>query len=136
MLRIIATRDGVCAADDLDAHEEVFTATDEGSVWRQLRAALASIEKSGYLPYSEVWVVRSGDVPVAVIADHWPLPEMVHTETTLPNDRLTWGRDQFLTLHFQLHDDHFTPPGDAKLIALRRIAEEQLAASRAAEGVV
>jgi hypothetical protein len=134
MFRIFATRGGVCAADDMDAHEREFAISAHGNLWEQLRTILAEVARSDYLPYSSIWVVKSGDIPIAVIGDHWSLPEMVHTTETLPVDKLAQDADGRVVVRFNHYSEMFTTPGPGKLVAIRGLAEGLLEAARLEAG--
>ncbi len=75
-MKIIVTRDSVCAADDFDPpHEKSFRFSDEKPIQEVLQELL-----SKFLPKiargKATWVAQT-DFPLAVVAQEWEGPEMI-----------------------------------------------------------
>ncbi|HEY6873051.1 MAG TPA: hypothetical protein VI298_10040 [Geobacteraceae bacterium] len=81
-MKIIVTRDSVCAADDFDPpHEKSFRFSDE----KPMKAVLQEL-LSVYLPKiaggKATWVAQT-DAPLAVVAQEWEEPEMIKEVATV-----------------------------------------------------
>jgi hypothetical protein len=82
-LKIILTRDPVCAGDDADSpHQKILEVTDQPS----LREFVKRIVSSDYLPKfnGRVTWVFSGSKPLAVVAEKWKEPKILGSSLAEP----------------------------------------------------
>jgi hypothetical protein len=72
------TRDSVCAGDDIDApHTHIVTLDEKLGVERLIEQAAKSAELPSIAGGRATWCISSA-IPLAVIAQQWPGPKMLH----------------------------------------------------------